>query len=293
VRPELGLRDEVSDLIVLAWAALRQRAWYQHGAAIAAPKPGQVKAEMELRTEPLPTPEDYRLAVTRAGALFGLVANPYLTAPAVAELTERLRTDVASRVDAASGLAPKVEALYGRLGLDTASATGRLATARDVAALLGRLRTAGDRVKLVEALAHAQLSVSDAAAAKSLSSAVTVGESLHGFRWERLSPLLEAERAEGDRGREAKAIVDALRRAVLADEMTTGVRGALDAGMEGVFAWLAAATPPPPPPPPRKPDDVFLVLPEGSPKQPVLDQLAAFLDAHAHQQVVVEWRVQE
>ena len=39
IRPELGLRDEVGDLIVLAWAALRQRAWYQHG-PIPAPRPG-------------------------------------------------------------------------------------------------------------------------------------------------------------------------------------------------------------------------------------------------------------
>ena len=40
MRPELGLRDEVADLIVLAWAALRQRAWYQHGASVPAPRPG-------------------------------------------------------------------------------------------------------------------------------------------------------------------------------------------------------------------------------------------------------------
>ena len=41
IRPELGLRDDVADLIVLAWAALRQRAWYQHGSSIPAPRPGR------------------------------------------------------------------------------------------------------------------------------------------------------------------------------------------------------------------------------------------------------------
>jgi hypothetical protein len=32
---------------------------------------------------------------------------------------------------------------------------------------------------------------------------------------------------------------------------------------------------------------------KGSPAQPVLAQLAAFLGEHSDQQVVVEWRVQE
>jgi len=303
MRPELGLRDEVSDLVVLAWAALRQRAWYHHGAPVAAPKPGQVKPEMELRTEPLPTVEDYRQAIARAAALFGLVANPYLTAPAVAELTERLRTEVASRVDAANGLTPKVEDAYGRLGLNGASPTGRLATAGAVAGLIGRLRTAGDRVKLVELLAHTELPVTDAAAAKSLSSATMVGEALHTYRWERLDPLLEAERAGDDSGHKAKAVLDTLRTAIQADEVTTAAKKALAAAVDGVFAWLADRTPPPPPPGPVpgprpgpgpvKPDDVFLVLPKGSPSQPVLDKLAAFLAAHQNEQVVVEWRVQE
>ena len=39
IRPELGLRDEVADLVILAWAALRQRAWYQHGGSIAGSAP--------------------------------------------------------------------------------------------------------------------------------------------------------------------------------------------------------------------------------------------------------------
>ena len=56
MRPELGLRDEVADLVMLAWAALRQRAWYQHGASIPAPRPGTTRPDMELRPEPLPVP---------------------------------------------------------------------------------------------------------------------------------------------------------------------------------------------------------------------------------------------
>ena len=80
MRPELGLRDEVADLVVLAWAALRQRAWYQHGASVPAPRPGTTRPDMELRPEPLPVPADWQAATSRAEVLFGIRVNPYLTA---------------------------------------------------------------------------------------------------------------------------------------------------------------------------------------------------------------------
>src|SRR5205807_161653 len=59
LRPAYGLRPEVEDLVILAWGALRQRAWYHHGTAIEAPNPGAVRDEMELRPQPLPAPEDW------------------------------------------------------------------------------------------------------------------------------------------------------------------------------------------------------------------------------------------
>ena len=309
MRPELGLRDEASDLVVLAWAALRQRAWYHHGSPISAPKPGQVRGEMELRTERLPTSDDYTRAVSRAGALFGLVANPHLTAPAVAELTERLRNEVAARIDAATALVPRLEQAYGRLGIDPASESGRLATARSLAALLARLRTAGDRVTLVEALAQAELPVTDAAAAKSLSTATPVGESLGRNRWDRLEPLLEAERRPDESGQRAARILTRLRSAVHADEMTDPVQQALETASDAVFAWLAERAPShaaaetrdskAPAEPPIGPDDVAIPLPVravragNEPSSAVLDQLASFLAEHPDEQVEVTWRVLE
>ena len=91
--PRLGLRDEVADLILLAWAALRQRAWYQHGSPVPAPKPGTVRPEMELRPEPLPAPGDWQVSVSRAEQIFGIHVNPYLTAASVAGLAGELGED--------------------------------------------------------------------------------------------------------------------------------------------------------------------------------------------------------
>jgi hypothetical protein len=299
---------------VLAWAALRQRAWYHHGAPIPPPRPGQARPEMELRPEPLPAQEDWDRAVERAGRLFGVVGTPYLTAPAAAELTERVRTQAAAVAAVAADLVGQLESAYSRLGLDPAAPTGRLASARAAAALVATLSGAGDRVRLVETLARAHLPGTDTAIAASISSARTLGPALAGYRWDRLGPLLDAEAAADEPGRSAARILATLRDAVSADEISARLKPALDAADDELFTWLAHRSPVPPPvvPPPtaRPPvaplgvDDVHVDVPaanrrgqrvrgKGAPAEPVLDELRRFLTEHPDEIVVVDWRVQE
>ncbi len=91
LEPARGLRPEVEDLIIAAWAALQQRAWFQFGAPMQpTPEPGQVRAGMELRPEPLPQPAEWKVAASRAEQIFGAHINPYLTASGVTELAETL-----------------------------------------------------------------------------------------------------------------------------------------------------------------------------------------------------------
>ena len=284
MRPELGLREEVSDLVVLAWAALRQRAWYHHGAPIPAPRPGLVRPEMQLRTEPLPAPDDWEVAVKRAGALFGVVASPYLTAPAMAALTERVRAEASSRVDAAASLVPRLEDAYRRLELPTEGTSGRLATARAAARLLDALRRAGDRVRLIETLARSELPATDTAASSAVSSAVAVTDALKTYPWDRINPLREAETSPDEAGRSAAIILNALRRAVGADELTTRLAPALQAADDAIFDWLAKPSPP---------FSGTATRAKGAPSAALLEELTAFLDGHEDEQVVVEWRVQE
>ena len=120
MRPQLGLREEVADLVMLAWAALRQRAWYQHGASIPAPRPGTTRPDMELKPEPLPLPADWQTATSRAESLFGIRVNPYLTAAGVAN-SPRAQRHVDMLADR------PVRSSRGRRGLP---APGRLVIAR-------------------------------------------------------------------------------------------------------------------------------------------------------------------
>ncbi len=295
--PPLGLRDEVADLVILAWAALRQRAWYHHGGAIPAPKPGQVKPEMELRPEPLPSPDDWNLAVTRAASLFGIAANQYLTAPGVADLTEQLKLLAASRGDAAAALVTAVAEAYRQAGL-AADGTGRLATAEAAAALLTAIRATGDRVRIVETLASTGDPARDAAAARSLTTAGTVSTALSNFKWDRLAPLRNAETSDPA----AKEILDRLRSSLRNDEMVTDLAAALRAAEDAVFAWLAdkqpkptpvAPAPVPLPTPSAEQASGRAVRGKGASAEPMLQLLREFLETHVDQPVVVEWRVQE
>ena len=312
IRPELGLRDEVEDLIMLAWAALRQRAWYHHG-PVAVPRPGTTRPDMELRPELLPAPAAWQAATSRAESLFGIHVNPYLTAAGVAEFTENLRTRVDAMADSAGALVPRVERAYRLLGLP-ADGRGRLATARAGAGMVDALRRAGSRVHLVEALAQAALPGTEAAVANSLSRAGAVATAVEAFRWERLDPLRAAQAQPDERGQGAARILRALGAAVAADEFTTHLGPALSRADDEIFDWLAAGQPPE-----RNvadggrrevsAGDVQVPLPGGRSGQgsltgravrargesasTVVDQLNTFLSEHRDQQVIVEWRVEE
>jgi hypothetical protein len=286
LRPAVGLRDEVADLVVLAWAALRQRAWYHHGAPrTPVPKPGQLAPEMELRPEALPTPADWDVAVRRAAALFGVPINPYLTAPAVASLTERVRALANDFAGSASALQDRLADACDRLALPEDQAD-RLRTAREAASLLTQLRNSGDRVRLVEVLARTGEPARDATVARSLSTASVIVAALTSYRWERLGPLLDAEAGDV----EAAAVLRSVRQALTRDEFASGLQPALLASEDAVFQWLNGRKPPPPPPPPRVAGRVERA--KGEPADSVLRDLNAFLAEHPDERVVIEWRVE-
>jgi hypothetical protein len=308
IRPELGLCDEVSDLIVLAWAALRQRAWYLHGSSIPAPRPGAARPDMQLQPEPLPVPADWQVATSRAEVLFGIRVNPYLTAANVAEFTESLRGKLDVLADPAATLVARVELTYQHLTLATDQGS-RLATARASADLVESLRRASSRVHLVEVLAKSSLPATDIAVANSLIRAEPVATEIAAFRWDRLGPLRAAEDQPDERGQSAARALRTLREAVAADEFTTRLGPVLSKTDDAIFDWLSAGQPTQKVEPPkvRRPDDVPIQVPsrsptgragqatraKGGPASEVIEPLTAFLNAHRDEQVVVEWWVQE
>jgi len=298
VQPAQGLRPEVSDLVIIAWGSLRQRAWFQHGAALpAAPDPGQLVPAMELRTQPMPTASEWSEAVAVAAALFGTNSSPHLTAPAVAGLVEAVKSAANTAVGAAPGLVAELEHAYRCVGVDTTGGdVKRLGTARTTAALVQQLKHQNG-VTLVQTLARAGLGMRATAAGKSLSSAVSVTGSLASFEWGRLTPLLEAMKGEGPRAESAAAIVNALRDALKSDEIVTGVAKALKDADDAVFGWLAAGGPGPvshprPGPQPSRAHGTATRAP-GANDDELIRLVRAFLAEHADEPVDVTWQVRE
>ncbi len=248
VKPAHGLRPEVSDLVIIAWAALRQRAWFHHGAALpGAPEPGDVRPGMELRTQPMPTPSEWSSATSVAAALLGVPAAAHLTAPGVADFVGKVVDAASARAADAPGLVAAVEAAYRRMRLD---AGARLSTARASAELVRQLQNLRG-VELVRRLGSADLGgATPAAAGKSLSSAGEVARALNGFEWNRLDPLVAATGGEGPDAEDARDVITRLSDSLTRDELVDAIAPELRKADDAVFAWLTRHVTPLPPPPP-------------------------------------------
>lgn len=296
-QPTPGLRPEVADLVICAWAIQEGRAWYRHGSAVVpAPRPGALQDEMELRPEPLPSMDDWKLAIARGAALAGVMSPGYLTGAALAEFAAHLRSSVGGHASGVRPLVTGVTDAYKRLGLATDVTTGRLATAAAVAELVAAVQGHTDNVALVEGLARTELPGTDQAAGRSLVQASAVTGQLQTFNWDRLAPLLDAERAGGDRGRSAKEVLDRLRSALTTDELAQPLGPALKRADDEVFGWLVVPPMPQPDPEPTPPAPApgasgRRMVHSANDLSGVRADLESFMTEHEGANVIVEWRV--
>jgi hypothetical protein len=327
-----GLTEPVSDLVILAWAALRQRVWYDAGGQprATAPEPGQLQAGMEMRTQEMPTEDEWRRAVEHAGHLFGESVTPFLSPAAVADLAERVRARVAQTIEPARELVGQVRRGLGRAGLapEAIDGSARLGTAVAVAEALDGL-TRKDGVALVRALASVEVKPSQGRhMGKSLTSAPAVIDALRRFDWTWLADPLAARAGEGDRADAAGRLLTRLGERLSADELDHPAAAALADVDRDVRDWLrqAPAAPPAPAPLPPREDPQAVVLPAASPAAPssastwvahpggaaaapataprrsgqtvargrdALSELEAYVAAHPSARIEVTWRVVE
>lgn len=250
LRPRWGLRTDVCDLLISAWALLRKRAWYEANTAIKMPALGKLKDHHELRPEPLPTEDDWKAAREKAGHLFGITVNPYLTGGNVGEFSEKVRQAAGDCATAAETLATELTEAYRRLNLERAT-DDRLTTAEQAARFVTDASRTSDRVRLIENIAKTSFSSSPQVVGTSLAEARRVGEVLHTFQWERLNPVLAAETGGDERARQAREILRRLREVVFGSELAAKLPEALKRAEDETFDWLGKAAHEPTPPPPE------------------------------------------
>lgn len=298
MEPKLGLTREVADLVILAWAALRRRAWYHHGATIDAPKPGALRDDMELREQPMPSEDEWATAIRLAGSIFGLTSSTHATPSAVANLAQAVRTKAIEWSEPSARLVTALESAGRAVGLDESRPNQRLATARAAADLCDVLRGLNG-LPLIKRLAAADIP-QPTATGRSLASAGAVAAKATGYDWHRFAQLITASSGEGERADEAAGILTRLREALIADEFTTQLAPAITNADRELFDWLARGNQVPHVTDPRGGHDDGKTIPTGGRTRfrgrgglsEVSRQLGQFVEEHPDQNVVVEWRVE-
>lgn len=243
-RPQpMGLPDELENLLVLAYAFQTNRSFVRAGGPVE-PTLDRLPGDLDLRPEDLPRADEWDAAKQRAAVLFGVT----MTGPLTGTNVRSLAKDVQQKAEAVRGeaqrLPDELTAAATRLGVPAVdlqqSARFRTAAA---ALLLVQAVNRREATAAVQQLTLARLETSAPAMARSLVSAAEVLAAVRDAPW----PLLALVGQIDDHRRPAaQQTLEAVRRALLADEYVTGLRAALDDVQQEAFRLLALAPASPP-----------------------------------------------
>jgi hypothetical protein len=267
-----GLPVIVQNLVIAAYAIQADKAWLRADKPYPTPRLDQVPGDMTLRSQELPTPEEFALASARAAGIFGIARQPVRSVRSVQVLAEAIRRNATGRLGPARQLAEALAEHAGTLGLD--SGQPRLATSDVITMTLARLDATTDPTETVRVLASADLRKENAFYQAHLRSAETVTTALGTKNW----PILDEFAASADDA-EAAAIISMLREAARHDEQETALADPLRRANDAAVALVVqraknpgpADTPtlrPPVPPPAGGGPRPLVTLPGTDQEQP-------------------------
>ncbi|MFE2440504.1 phage resistance protein [Streptomyces sp. NPDC059426] len=258
----LGLPDFLAKLVVASFAEVDDRVWVRGGTVLdPAPELAQIQEHDVLRSQPLPSDENWETARLRFETVFGAKAPTLRRGRMVNQLARQITEQARTHQEPAGELVHQLEHRAGFLELDETDETGRLALARKAVDLLKVLKGATGAKKTVEALASFDLGhVGPDRYGTSIRQARKVAEALDRASWSTLELAL-------NEGPEGLALLESLRTVAQRDQRTHDLCEALDRTQQDVLALVkrnrAADRPAPQPTPrpsaePRQADDVPL-----------------------------------
>jgi hypothetical protein len=231
---DLGLETRIENLVIATYAELSKRAWVRANQVVDPPATvDEIRDDMLLRRQPMPSPQDWEIAVERAGALFGENIDARVISPRslarfgrVAGRTDQLRVPAAD-------LAAVLDEMLPRLGVNLEERPARVHTADVAQRLLATLRHADGPAALVSALARQEIDVPLVTVGKSLSSAAHVAQALRDADW----PLLD--RLTSLQGEAAEEVRRTLRLGAAANEDASPLARVLRTARDGVLKVIA------------------------------------------------------
>ncbi|MCF6522717.1 DUF6079 family protein [Streptomyces sp. JJ36] len=273
-----GLPGFLARLVVASFAEMDDRVWVRAGTPLdPAPALHEIKDHDALRSQPLPSEEDWSTARQRFTTLFGEPAPTLRRGRMVNQLARQITLQAGTHQDAARELVVQLERHAPFLQLDETAETGRLTVARRAVELLQALnRPAGQGAagarRTVETLASFDFGeVGADRFGTSVKQARAVAQALDSASW----TTLELASSEGPEG---EALLESLRNAARSDQRTNDLKEALARTQREVLALVkrnrAAVTPPPTPPPPA-PRSGDVSLDTASSHPPVPEQRSA------------------
>jgi hypothetical protein len=256
-----GLPDFLVKLLVASFAEMDDRVWVRGGMPLdPAPDLSAIRDHDALRSQPLPSEDDWAGARERFARIFGETAPALRRGRMVHQFARQITDEARKHQEHAAELVRQLEQHASFLGLDGTDESGRLALARRSVELLKAVTEAGGQgaagaKKTVEALASFDLGPAGADRfGTSVTQARAVAQALTSASWDTLA-LAPSEGPEGE------ALMDSLRNVARADQRTGDLGEALARTQREVLALVKRnrhVTPPPPSPAPPGPGDVPL-----------------------------------
>ncbi len=303
-----GLPKPVQNLVILIFAEQTTRSFYLHSAPAEATLT-TMSDQMELKPWIGPPDEKWKLAVQRAGSIFGLTPSPLLNEANVTELGLGTKKMAEGAQAACRNLCRALRDRLDKMGLTVAEAP-RLKTATAVLSLVDRLILCHQN-DVVLAIADAECVSSEAAMGKSLKSAGELVERLDATTWSIFDDVVQLPDEYQAR---AKEIRDTVCEALQADEYAVALASTLRDAQGRAVRLLAEAAkskkPPKPEPDPdlrpgpgptiAPPQPGIRLISEGSrddltadKAEPVLAQIQKDLKAKPSRRLSISWRIDE
>jgi hypothetical protein len=262
-----GLDKNLSSLIIATYALLDDRAWTFHGSAdTAVPDLERIGAGWGLRSQPLPSPDEYETARARAAKIFGIAVQPALFARNVNKLATAVREKAVQYEQPVNAVRNSLARHAAALGLD-AVAGARVDSGKDAEDLLARLGRHRDATALVKELAAAAYKTPDAELATAVTSAPEVLKALDAVQWQLLDSVRRFSGRQDSVGERAERLLKEITEAAAATEFERSLVSALDSAnsravaiVEAAARLIETAAPAAPPvlPEPPSADDVSL-----------------------------------
>lgn len=265
---DYGVSTEVGDLLILAWTLLEDRQWFRAQAPLSAtPTVGSITSDMSLRTPELPSADDWTIANHRAATVFGIPAEPRLSAQGVSRLARLVRQAASVAQTSAHQLVQELQRHAVVLGLDGEmhEPTGngnRLKTATEASSLTAALASEVNDTSLLRALAIADIPAEPQALGKSIASAPAVVSTLRNAEWKVLNQLTARSESEWIH------VLDSLQTAAIADEFHSPLAPAIAAAKEAALSILMRQPPLPPTTPPEEVETPTTGIEPNSPDVP-------------------------